>query len=90
MNMKITTSAVAGTLESSDVYVKVEPCDKLEIEIESVVYNQFAEEIKKSIMEVVEELGVGSGKISINDKGGSDCVIKARVETAIKRAGGEN
>ncbi len=90
MNMKITTSAVAGTLESSDVYVKVEPCDKLEIEIESVVYNQFAEEIKKSIMEVVEELGVDSGKISINDKGAIDCVIKARVETAIKRAGGEN
>jgi len=89
MNMKITTSAVAGTLESSDVYVKVEPCDKLEIEIESVVYNQFAEEIKKSIMEVVEELGVDSGKISINDKGAIDCVIKARVETAIKRAGGE-
>ena len=90
MNMKITTSAVAGTLESSDVYVKVEPCDKLEIEIESVVYNQFAEEIKKSIMEVVEELGVDSGKISMNDKGGIDCVIKAGVETAIKRAGGEN
>ena len=90
MNMKITTSAVAGTLESSDVYVKVEPCDKLEIEIESVVYNQFAEEIKKSIMEVVEELDVDSGKISINDKGAIDCVIKARVETAIKRAGGEN
>ena len=88
--MKITTSAVAGTLESSDVYVKVEPCDKLEIEIESVVYNQFAEEIKKSIIEVVEELGVDSGKISINDKGAIDCVIKARVETAIKRAGGEN
>lgn len=88
--MKTTTSAVAGTLESSDVYVKVEPCDKLEIEIESVVYNQFAEEIKKSIMEVVEELGVDSGKISINDKGAIDCVIKARVETAIKRAGGEN
>lgn len=88
--MKITTSAVAGTLESSDVYVKVEPCDKLEIEIESVVYNQFAEEIKKSIMEVVEELGVDSGKIAVNDKGAIDCVIKARVETAIKRAGGEN
>ena len=87
---EIVRSACAGTMESSDVYVKVEPCDKLEIEIESVVYNQFAEEIKKSIMEVVEELGVDSGKISINDKGAIDCVIKARVETAIKRAGGEN
>ena len=69
--MNIKTSAVAGTLESSDVYVKVEPCERLEIEIES-------------------ELGVESGKISVNDKGAIDCVIKARVETAIKRAGGEN
>lgn len=87
--MNIKTSAVAGTLESSDVYVKVEPCDQLEIEIESVVYNQFAEQIKKSVMEVVKEQGVTTGKISVNDKGAIDCVIKARVETAIKRAGGD-
>ena len=87
--MNIKTSAVAGTLESSDVYVKVEPCDQLEIDIASVVYNQFAEQIKKSVMEVVEEQGVTTGKISVNDKGAIDCVIKARVETAIKRAGGD-
>ena len=87
--MNIKTNSVAGTLESSDVYVKVEPSDKLEISIESVVYNQFAQEIEKSIREVVDELGVTSGKISVNDKGAIDCVIKARVVTAIKRAGGE-
>ena len=57
--------------------------------MESVVYNQFADEIKKSVMEVVEDLKVTSGKISVNDKGAIDCVIKARVETAIRRAGGE-
>lgn len=88
--MKITNTAVAGTLESSDVYVKVEPFETLEIEIESVVYNQFADEIRASVKEVLEELGVESGKISVNDKGAIDCVIQARVETAIKRAGGNN
>jgi len=87
--MKINTSAVAGTLESSDVYVKVEPCDTLEIEIESVVYNQFAEQIEATIKAVLAELGVESGKVSVNDKGTIDCVIQARVETAVKRAGGE-
>ncbi len=86
--MKITCNAVAGTLESSDVYVKVEPCDTLEIAIESVVYNQFAEEIEASVRAVLADMGVESGKISINDKGAIDCVIQARVETAIKRAGG--
>ena len=85
--MNIKTSAVAGTLESSDVYVKVEPSDKLEIEIESVVYNQYADQIKQSVQQVLD---VKSGKISVNDKGAVDCVIQARVETAIKRAGGEN
>lgn len=86
--MKITSTAVAGTLESSDVYVKVEPCDTLEISIESVVYNQFAEAIEASVKEVLNEMCVESGKISVNDKGAIDCVIQARVETAIKRAGG--
>ncbi len=88
--MKITTNAVAGTLESSDVYVKVEPCDTLEIEIESVVYNQFADQIRATICSVLDELGVENGRISINDKGAIDCVIQARVETAVRRAGGEN
>ena len=87
--MIINTSAVAGTLESSDVYVKVEPCETLEIEIESVVYNQFAEQIEATIKATLAELGVESGKVSVNDKGAIDCVIQARVETAVKRAGGE-
>ena len=56
--MNIKTSAVAGTLESSDVYVKVEPCERLEIEIESVVYNQFAQQIEQSVREVTRELDV--------------------------------
>ena len=88
--MNIKTTAVAGTLESCDAYVKVEPSDKLEIEIESVVYNQYADQIQASVQQVLDELDVHAGKISINDKGAVDCVIQARVETAIKRAGGEN
>lgn len=86
--MKIAANAVVGTLESSDVYVTVEPAQELEIEIQSVVYNQFADQIKESVMEVLQELQVESGKVTINDKGAIDCVIKARVETAVRRAGG--
>lgn len=86
--MNITASAVAGTLESSDIYVMVEPAETLDIEIQSVVYQQFGEQIRESILDVVRELGVESGRIQVNDKGAIDCVIKARVETAIKRAKG--
>ena len=87
--MNITSIAVAGTLESSDIYVEVEPSDVLELNIESVVLNQFGEEIRATILSVLEELGVTSGKISVQDKGAIDCTIRARVETAVRRAGGE-
>ena len=88
--MKITTSAVAGTRESSDVYVKAEPCGTLEIEIESVVSAQFGDQIRQTVQDVLSSLGVDCGRISLNDKGAIDCVIRARVETAVRRAGGEN
>ncbi len=87
--MEIKKAAVAGTLESSDVYVRVEPSPELEVEITSVVYDQFAEDIAHSVREVMEALGVTSGRVSINDRGAIDCVIKARVETAVRRAGEE-
>ena len=67
--MNITSIAVAGTLESSDIYVEVEPCDTLELDIESVVLNQFGEEIRATILSVLEELGVKNGRISVQDKG---------------------
>ena len=87
--MNITSIAVAGTLESSDIYVEVEPSDELELNIESVVLNQFGEEIRATILSVLDELGVKNGKISVQDKGAIDCTIRARVETAVRRAGGE-
>ena len=87
--MNITSIAVAGTLESSDIYVEVEPSDALELNIESVVLSQFGDEIRATILSVLEELGVKSGKISVQDKGAIDCTIRARVETAVRRAGGE-
>lgn len=85
--MKIVKNSVAGTLESSDVYVRVEPNEQgIEIALESVVMQQFGEEIKASILEVLKENDVTDIKISVNDRGAIDCTIKARVETAINRA----
>ena len=85
--MKIVSAATAGTLESSDVYVKVEPCETLEISINSVVYNQYGELIRACVAEVLQELAVEQGKVTLQDKGALDCVIRARVETAVKRGG---
>lgn len=85
--MKIVKNAVAGTLESSDIYISVEPASELEIEIESVVKDQYYQAIYKTVEEVLEEHQVKNGKFNINDRGALDCVIRARLETAVKRGG---
>ena len=87
---KIERTAVAGTMESSDVYVELSPCDSgIEIELDSVVLDQFGDSIRTSVQEVLNENGIESAHISLVDRGALDCVIRARVETAIMRAKGE-
>jgi len=82
--------AAAGTLESSDVYVEIEPCDAgIEMELESVVIQQFGDDIRRVTAEVLAEQGVSAAKIRLVDRGALDCVIRARVETAILRGKGE-
>lgn len=86
--MEIVKTAAAGTLESSDAYVTIAPAETLEVEITSVVMNQYGKKIKKTVDAVLREFDVQKGKITVSDKGAVDCVIAARVETAVKRAGG--
>ena len=87
---KIIQRATAGTLESSDVLVTLEPAQEgLEIELDSVVQNQFGDTILKTVQEVLKELDVQDAKLSIVDRGALDCVIRARVETAVLRGKGE-
>ena len=87
---KIIQRATAGTLESSDVLVTLEPAQEgLEIELDSVVQNQFGETIIKTVQEVLSELDVQDAKVSVVDRGALDCVIRARVETAVLRGKGE-
>ena len=83
---KIVRRAVAGTLETSDAYVEVEPiASGVRIELESVVEAQFGSAILQSIREVIEEQDATGVKLRVVDRGALDCVIRARVETAIAR-----
>lgn len=87
---KIIHSATAGTLESSDVFVTLEPAASgVEIEIDSVVQNQFGDSIRQTVEEVLAELQVENAKLSVVDRGALDCVIRARVETAVLRGKGD-
>lgn len=86
--MKILRNAVAGTLESSDLFIQIEPDEKeLVLEIDSVVADQYMDAIRACVLESLEEFQVSTGKIFIKDKGALDCVIKARMETALRRGG---
>ena len=86
---EILQRAVAGTLESSDVFVTLEPnASGLEIEIDSVVMSQFGDSIRNSCLEVLREQQVENARLSVVDRGALDCVIRARVETAVLRGKG--
>ena len=85
--MEIKVKAVAGTLESSDMYVIIEPdATGIELEIESVVMGQYGDDVRRVILESLEELGVTSAKVLVNDKGAIEPVIKSRIQTVVTRA----
>lgn len=58
----------------------------IEVELESLVIKQFGEQIKKTIIDTLVELGVEDTIVRAQDKGALDYTIRARVETAVKRA----
>ena len=87
---KIMQRATAGTLESSDVFVTLEPCEQgLDIHIDSVVIKQFGESILAATKDVLREFDVTDAKVSVVDRGALECVLRARVECAVLRAKGE-
>ena len=86
--MKIEKSAMAGTLESSDAQVTIEPASGLELNIQSSVLNQYGRQIKATVLETLDRLDVKDAKVTIVDKGALDCTLKARVECAVFRSCG--
>ena len=84
--------AFAGTLESGDIMIKIEPNDKqgLEINLESTVAYKFGEQIKSVIKETLLGLNINNAVVTATDKGALDCTVRARVTTAAVRASGKD
>ena len=81
----------AGTLESSDIYVELEPLPAgsgIVLSVSSIVYDQFGEEIEAVNREPLTELRETAGKETAKARGAVDCTIRARVETAVLRGKG--
>ena len=86
--MKILRAASAGTMESSDAYVEIEPGkDGIQVQLDSVVMDQFGDAIEQTVRQVLAEQAVQNANVRVIDRGALDCVIRARVETAILRGG---
>ena len=86
--MQIKKTGVAGTVESSDIIVRIEPREEpgVEMTLTSSVMQQFGRQIEKVIRETLAELGVESALVDAVDKGALDCTVRARTAAAAYRA----
>ncbi|MGV3005730.1 citrate lyase acyl carrier protein [Streptococcus pluranimalium] len=88
--MEIKQTAVAGSLESSDIMLTLSPseADGISISLDSSVEKQFGAQIRRVIEETLANLGVTSARVEAVDKGALDCTIQARTIAAAHRAAG--
>lgn len=86
--MELKKTSVAGTMESSDIMVTIEPRESggIVLELTSSVMQQYGRQIEAVIRETLAELGVEHAFVSAVDKGAFDCTIRARVSAAVFRA----
>lgn len=86
--MKLITTGNAGTMESNDIMITVEPSDAggVQVELTSSVYQQFGKQIIAVIRETAADYGVENALITAVDKGALDCTVRARMAAALTRA----
>jgi len=82
----------AGSLESSDCLVSIEPSKDFSLEITSTIDKQFHNSIVKDIESVLEKfknsnsLSILPIKLKVDDRGALSFALKARILTALNRA----
>lgn len=87
--MKLQRKAQAGTFESSDIMILVEPTQEgsgRQLEINSSVMLQYGETITKLINETLDKYNINDIHLIAKDKGALEPTIIARLETVIERA----
>jgi len=87
--MKILKKAQAGTFESSDIIILIEPVTEntgRKLEIASNVMLQYGEMLTNLINKVLDNYNIKDIHLIAKDKGALEPTIIARLETAIERA----
>ncbi|MCG8541444.1 MAG: citrate lyase acyl carrier protein [Clostridia bacterium] len=85
--MKIVKTGMAGTMESSDINITIEKNQEsgIKIYLTSSVEKQFGDQIRKVILETLEQMKVNDVVVRAVDRGALDCTIRARVQSAAMR-----
>jgi len=90
--MEIIKIGMAGTLESCDVSVLVEPPEEqapgLTLDIQCPD-RRFSGHVDRAVKAALAEAGVVSARVSVRDRSALDCTIRARVLAACNRAAGK-
>ena len=85
MNLLIT--ATAGTMESNDIMVTLEPAQSggIQISLTSNVLQQFGRQIEAVIRDTLTHYGIENAEVTAVE-GALDCTVRARVTAAIFRS----
>ena len=86
--MKLVKTGVAGTMESSDIMVTIEPKNEggIVVSLSSSVMQQFGRQIEEVVRNTLAELNVKDASVEAVDKGALDCTVRARINAAVYRA----
>lgn len=84
--MGIEKTAMAGTLESSDIQITLSQGSGINIDLDSSVESLYGDEIRQVITETLKLYDITDVNVKAVDKGALDCTIKARTMAAAQRA----
>lgn len=86
--MELKKTASAGTMESGDIMVTIDPAGSggIALELTSNVMQQYGRQIEAVIRETLAGLGIENAAVQAVDKGALDCTVRARVSAAAFRA----
>jgi len=76
----------AGTHEKGDVWVKIEPSEHREIAVKSKLERLYGNAVRNTVESMTSDI---KAKIQVEDNGALDWVLRARVESALRKYRGE-
>lgn len=89
MNKIICEATVGNVAQNADCVINIKPRQKgIKINLDSLVKNQFGDQIIKTVKDELKNQDIRSAEISIVDRGAIDPVLRARLECVIKRGRG--